>query len=300
MPDVSGLQSSLLQPELMVIMTGVFFAACASEKLLRDIEGIMGGVWIFGQLILFSMIGSRTTVDIFPKLGQVLPVLLVGIVFRFAGIWIAIRLTLWLDLSGHPFQESMVLADTTFCYLGVLPRATIQGALGQVPVTERFFKNIYNTSVAQNFIFLSARVYIIVLSVCGMILLNHFGPKLLSATCDRKPWDACLDYDDEPQSLESAEALGGSIEQLHLILAKIYSVSPEAIAGALKEFEQKGSALPISMQEDVEDLAESVSRTASKDLSLAQFDCLGSVLNHDRGTWRTQTFSRQTSRQTSS
>lgn len=289
MPDVSGLEGSLFQPELMVIMTGVFFAATASQKLLDDIEGIMGGVWIFGQLILFSMIGSRTTMDIFPKFDQVLPVLLVGMVFRFAGIWISIRLTLWLKLRGHPFQESIVLTDTIFCYLGVLPRATIQGALGQVPITERFFRHVYNKSVAQNFIFLSARLYICVLSVCGMILLNHFGPQLLSATHDRKSWEECMDCEDEPESMESAQATGESlaVEQLHMILAKIYSVSPEAIAGALQEFEQKGSTVPANVQQDVEDLAK-MTRKATKDLALTQFDCLGSHLNNDSGGWHRQ------------
>lgn len=68
----------------MVIMTGVFFAATAPESELHavsrlikcgcstskgsktvlsikdEVEKVMGGVWIFGQLILFSMqLGSK-------------------------------------------------------------------------------------------------------------------------------------------------------------------------------------------------------------------------------------------------
>lgn len=302
MPAISGISASVFQPELLVVMTGIFFSAAASDQLLHEIERIMGGVWIFGQLILFSMIGSRTTTDIFPKLSQVLPLLIVGMLFRFIGIWVAIRMTIWLDLRGHPFDKSMLWADTTFCFLTVLPRATIQGALGQVPVTAHFFRNSYNDSAVQDFIFLAARLYICVMSVCGMILLNHFGPKLCAVTKDRKPWEEFAEDqktvtgDGESHCVESAKGSSMSAEELHTALAEVYSVSPDFIADALQEAVRKAvqtkrhpavhraQTMPES---GVRRFVRTVS-VASDDMSFSQFDCLGSDLHRGAEEWRGQ------------
>lgn len=300
MPAISGISASLFQPELLVVMTGIFFAAAANDNLLHEIERIMGGVWIFGQLILFSMIGSRTTTDIFPKLSQILPLLIVGLLFRFIGVWIAIRITIWLDLRGHPFDKSMLMADTTFCFLTVLPRATIQGALGQVPVTAHFFRNAYNDSAAQDFIFLAARLYICVMSVCGMILLNYFGPKLCSMTKDRKPWEEFAEDqkatsgDAESHCVEAAKGSIMSAEELHTALAEVYSVSPDFIADALeqamkKNVETKINSLVCRARTNPELGMRSFTRTisvASDDMNFSQFDCLGSDLHRNAEGWR--------------
>lgn len=184
------IQGSLFQPELAVIMTGMFFAAAADRQVLHDVEHAMGGVWIFGQIILFSMLGSRTPLDIFPQfLDHVFPIIVVGLLARFIGVYCSIHASIILSLPGHPFQRSMVLQDASFCFLSTVPRATIQGALGQVPVTDRFFQSSRkNATQAQDFIFMAARLYIVFMSIVGMILLNLFGPILCEATKKRPAW----------------------------------------------------------------------------------------------------------------
>eukprot|EP00441_Pelagodinium_beii_P020736 CAMPEP_0197658170 /NCGR_PEP_ID=MMETSP1338-20131121/45074_1 /TAXON_ID=43686 ORGANISM="Pelagodinium beii, Strain RCC1491" /NCGR_SAMPLE_ID=MMETSP1338 /ASSEMBLY_ACC=CAM_ASM_000754 /LENGTH=596 /DNA_ID=CAMNT_0043234709 /DNA_START=33 /DNA_END=1820 /DNA_ORIENTATION=+ len=304
---------SLFQSELFVIFTGVFFANACGKEALHEIEAVLGGVWVFGQLILFSMIGSRTTVDIFPEfIPHVLPVLSFGLAFRYFGILIGINLSMFLKLQGHPFSPEFVMQDSCFCFLATLPRATIQGALGQVPITESFFKNSLPTR-AQNFIFLAARLYIVFLSVFGMILLNFFGPRMCLATQHRQPWDELVKAsdeasEDEPQSTESSEN-ELSVEYLLQAIGEVYDLSPETVAAALKKasdpedqskdkkqrFHQRASTFAHpSMERRLSDLTgfrhrHSESGQLSHDLDLAQFDCSGSTFNKaqhdDEGEW---------------
>lgn len=270
------ISGAMFQPELMVIMTGVFFSAMASEAEVHQVERVMGGVWIFGQLILFSMIGSRTTLDIFPVFWRhVFPMLACGLIARFAGIFLAINGILIMDLPGHPFHNSMVLVDSTFCFLSVLPRATIQGALGQVPITGQFFSRLPNSSGCQNFIFLAARLYICTMSVVGMILLNTFGPRLIRETLDRPKWGEeakeKAETDKFSKSEEASETLLQSLSEAYQIPE---SVLNDALQRAMQSAPQMAKAVS---QPTLRPSAEGAD--TSTDLAFAQFDCLGDVLN---------------------
>merc|ERR1719343_976857 len=93
------------------------------------------------------------------------------------------------------------MEDTFFCFLSTLPRATIQGALGQVPVTQHF---------VQDFIFVAARLYIFFMSIFGMILLNFFGPRLCVATCKRPAWG--IDEEKKTSETDESQVEGGDHE----------------------------------------------------------------------------------------
>lgn len=234
---------SLFQPELLVIVTGTFFSSVAEHDVLHGVEGILGGVWIFGQLMLFSMLGSRTTTSIFPQLPRVLPIMAVGLTFRFIGVFFATFLTIKMTPAEHcPFQRSTAAQDALFCFLSTLPRATIQGALGAVPVTQRFFQHSQTQETAENMIFLSARLYIVVMSVCGMILLNIIGSKLLEATSAGTR--VALEQGDghapggtgqvpvEPEATEDSEGVEEVVDPFEAVSA-MYALSTEQIYEAI-------------------------------------------------------------------
>lgn len=128
------------------------------------------------------MLGSRTSLGIFSKLFSVLPVMVVGLFCRFVGVLSAVLLT----IKARKRKLKHAPVDTAFCFLATLPRATIQGALGAVPIHQRFFQGYSKEHPAQQFIFISARVYIVGLSVVGMTLLNTFGPRLLEMNRDEE------------------------------------------------------------------------------------------------------------------
>lgn len=189
----------LFHPELMVIVTGSTFAwYCDTHhqecfKVLEQVETAMGGVWVFGQLVLFTMIGSKTSFSIFPDVTTVLPIMAIGLLVRFVGVMASM---LPMDLAAFkvptgaadPVQQSgdggsaqPSVDDAFFCFLACLPRATIQGALGAVPVNQRFFQDVPvdDRAEAREFIFTAARLYIFCYAIFGMFFLNTYGYRIL-------------------------------------------------------------------------------------------------------------------------
>jgi hypothetical protein len=249
---------SLFQPELLVIVTGTFFAHVADAGVLHEVEQIMGGLWVFGQLVLFSMLGSRTTPSILPQIVHVLPVMVLGLLARFAGVLLAIFLT----LGARGAKRSTAFHDAVFCFLSTLPRATIQGALGSVPVTQRFFQGYPLKHEAELFIFTAARLYIVVMSVLGMILLNNLGHKMLKATCDTLPRDHTPLPGDETNALDVTDGmvdspgggtgLTGAVQILAKkvdLLAMKYSVDHVVLVDMLK-------SQTVPMKDQVRELQE--------------------------------------------
>ncbi|CAK0866906.1 unnamed protein product [Prorocentrum cordatum] len=232
---------SMFQPELLVIVTGSCFASYTEPRLLHEVEGILGGVWVFGQLFLFSMLGSRTTPAIMTQLYRVLPVMLVGLSFRFAGVFFGMTLTM--KARGRKWKE--LLPDVVFCFLSTLPRATIQGALGAVPVTQRFFNRFPQRLLAQEFIFIAARLYIVSMSIVGMILLNAFGPRMLQATMHDPVHERCptAETSSIDASIEGSHAEDvNSRENSDALLAR--PRSGDAVQNALETLAEKFSLPP--------------------------------------------------------
>ncbi|CAE8636437.1 unnamed protein product [Polarella glacialis] len=228
---------SLLQPELLVIVTGSTFAAAADKHTVHHVEHILGGVWVFGQLVLFTMLGSKTSTAIFPELSRLLPIMAVGLTARFIGVSAAIVLTR--RERGCEFQNPENTAhDALFCFLATVPRATIQGALGAVPVSQRYFKNFPLSEDARSFIFTAARLYIVCMSVFGMCSLNTFGPCLLRASEKRPAMEIKFlgDHDLGQELLEQLDFNGDNrasdelrVEDASTVLAEEFNLDVETV-----------------------------------------------------------------------
>jgi len=156
----------------------------------ETVEGVMsvvGGVWIFGQLVLFSMLGSKTDVSVFQQIFAVLPIMIVGKTCRMLGVVAATYSTINFRVceSGTDRCNCKEVnletwrSDALFCFLSTLPRATIQGALGPIPVRDRFFHSDQFRGERTQFIAAAARLYVVFMAVVGSILLDRYGVREL-------------------------------------------------------------------------------------------------------------------------
>lgn len=190
-------KGSLFHPELLLIVTGGAFVQFAQKEMLHQVTSTFGTVWVFGQLILFSTLGSRTKMDLFLELPKVVPLIFWGLLFRFLGILLGI---FWV---GKTWGCSQVLPSACFLFISTLPRATLQGALGHVAHDQDFFQNSRTRLEAQEFIDVSARLYIVIMSFVGELLLNIFGSTLLEAS---RVMDLGSDISDDDFECEAAPA----------------------------------------------------------------------------------------------
>jgi len=232
---------SWFQPELLVIVTGSCFGYFTDRDLLHQVEHLLGELWVFGGILLFSMLGSKTSTDILPQVVRVLPIMFVGFACRFIGVFAGTALTA--KARGLP-NLSTVLPDALFCSLCTIPRATIQGALGAVPLSLQFFseEGYTNKDEVRDFIFTAARLYIVCCSVGGMTLLTTFGPPLLERT--RKDHMAAMSSTDGSCSaLESGAETGPENEDGSMLTDLANSCDDEGYTNDLGgDIELSGSA----------------------------------------------------------
>ncbi|CAE6928614.1 unnamed protein product [Symbiodinium sp. CCMP2456] len=242
---------SMFQSELLVIITASVFAnrcssAYSGEDIVKDITTIVGQVWVFGQVFLFSMLGSKMTLDILPELKSLAPVMLCGLLARAMGISLGVLLT----VTSRRRTLSQVPSDIGFCFLCTLPRATIQGALGAEPLKQHFFHVGYgNNSAVQNFTFTAARLYVLCYSVMGMILLNGFGPMLLRST-EKEESTRPLVPDDSENPSENTQLADSPLqvqpaqhESSTPQLQKVPSRSASSTASGESHWQDKGGML---------------------------------------------------------
>nr|WP_301335023.1 MULTISPECIES: cation:proton antiporter [Lachnospirales] len=81
-------------------------------------------LWIAAQLILFVLVGA--TVDLSYALKSTIPALLVisfALVFRALGVWLAL------------LKTPLTKQERIFCIVAYMPKATVQAAIGSIPLT---------------------------------------------------------------------------------------------------------------------------------------------------------------------
>lgn len=117
-------------------------------------------IWVFAEILLFVLVGAQVNVYIAIKAGKVgLIIILIGLVGRSIGVIIS---TLGTDLNWN---------ERLFCVISYIPKATVQAAIGSVPLS---------LGVASGDIILAIAVLsIIITAPLGAIGINLTAERLL-------------------------------------------------------------------------------------------------------------------------
>jgi solute carrier family 9B (sodium/hydrogen exchanger), member 1/2 len=145
---------------LLAIMTMGFVLLEKSEIVAHELSSKLAKVWVFAEIVLFVFIGMSVDLPTAVKGGIAgLIIILCGIFFRSFGVLTA--------LLGTKFN----CKEKIFCVIAYIPKATVQAALGAIPLL---------MGVGNGNVILS----IAVLSICftaplGLLGIRYFAPKLL-------------------------------------------------------------------------------------------------------------------------
>jgi NhaP-type Na+/H+ or K+/H+ antiporter len=94
-----------------------------SEKVSRRISGKFSKIWVAAELILFVLLGATVDIRYVLKAGLVAVLLIIGaFIVRTVGTWVS------LIRSGLNPKEKL------FCVIAYLPKATVQAAVGAIPL----------------------------------------------------------------------------------------------------------------------------------------------------------------------
>ena len=146
---------------LLAVMTIGYLLLEKSKGLAEDLSAVLNKLWIPAEVFLFVLIGAAVQIEVAYQAG-LLGVLLIagGLVLRSCGVLIATA------GSYLNFKERI------FVLISYLPKATVQAAIGAVPLA---------AGVADGELILALAVMSIILTApLGAIGIELFAPKLLT------------------------------------------------------------------------------------------------------------------------
>ena len=133
-----------------------------SEPIAHLISQKLKKLWVFAELLLFVLVGAQVNIHVAWKAGIAgTGVILTGLVFRSVGTY--------LSLCGTPFT----LQEKLFCIVAYIPKATVQAAIGAVPLAAGVASGEVILAVAVLSILLTAPLGAIGISLMGNRILDH-------------------------------------------------------------------------------------------------------------------------------
>ena len=109
---------------LAVMSMALVLAMRSAQSVTTRLQQKFGKLWLAAEVILFVLVGAA--VDIRYTLKGGLPavtMIMIGLLFRSVGVWISVLGT------------KLNMKERLFCVIAYLPKATVQAAIGSVPLT---------------------------------------------------------------------------------------------------------------------------------------------------------------------
>jgi NhaP-type Na+/H+ or K+/H+ antiporter len=145
---------------LLGVMAIGFIILEKSEPIAHIISQKLKKLWLFAELLLFVLVGAQVNIHVAWEAGLAgALVILIGLVFRSVGTY--------LSLIGTPFDWK----EKLFCVVAYIPKATVQAAIGAIPLA---------AGVASGEVILAVAVLSILLTApIGAIGIMIFGERIL-------------------------------------------------------------------------------------------------------------------------
>ncbi|OON96528.1 MAG: potassium transporter [Epulopiscium sp. Nele67-Bin005] len=145
---------------LLSIMTIAFILATKLQKETLVIKETLGSIWTGAEIFLFVLVGAEVNLEVAMQAGLVGIVMIsIGLVARSFGVYLSLLPT------NFTFQEKI------FCMVSYAPKATVQAAIGGIPLA---------SGVAGGETILAIAVLSIVLTApLGAVGIKYFGNKYL-------------------------------------------------------------------------------------------------------------------------
>lgn len=155
-----SLKGKLEIASLLGIMTIGFVLLEKIPETAKTISMCLNKVWIFAEIVLFVLVGAEVNIGVVMNAGLIgLGIIAIGLIGRSIGVYLSLSRT------------KLNLKEKIFCMIAYTPKATVQAAMGAVPLA---------AGVANGEVILAIAVLaILVTAPLGAIGIHTSGPKLL-------------------------------------------------------------------------------------------------------------------------
>ncbi|OJF97097.1 sodium:proton antiporter [Alkalibacterium sp. 20] len=126
----------------------------------KEFSFALGGLWVFLQILLFALVGAEVNIAVALDSGFIgLGIIFIGLLARSIGVWIA------------TMNSELNTKERLFCMIAYTPKATVQAAIGAVPLALGFEQGATILAIAV--------LSIIVTAPLGALAIYASAPKLL-------------------------------------------------------------------------------------------------------------------------
>jgi len=145
---------------LLGVMALGFIILEKQESLAHQISQKLKRIWVFAELLLFVLVGAQVNLSVAWNSGLAgLAVIFIGLVFRSGATYLSVL------GAGLTFREKL------FCVISYIPKATVQAAIGAIPL---------EAGIAGGDVILAVAVLsILVTAPIGAIAISLYGEKVL-------------------------------------------------------------------------------------------------------------------------
>ena len=147
---------------LLGVMAIGFVILEKSEAVAHIISQKLKKLWMFAELLLFVLVGAQVNIHVAWKAGLAgIGVIIVGLLFRSVGSYISLLGT------------NLTVKERLFCVVAYIPKATVQAAIGAVPLAAGVAAGEVILAVAVLSILLTAPIGAIGIMVLGERILDN-------------------------------------------------------------------------------------------------------------------------------
>lgn len=133
-----------------------------SEPVAHLISQKLKKIWVFAELLLFVLVGAQVNIHVAWQAGLAgAGVILVGLIFRGIGTYVSL------------FRSSLTHQEKLFCVVAYIPKATVQAAIGAVPLSAGVVSGEVILAVAVLSILLTAPLGALGIAMFGNRILDH-------------------------------------------------------------------------------------------------------------------------------
>ena len=153
--------SGLLAVTAMAVVLKLKCIPSVSSRLSQK----FGKIWLCAEVVLFVLVGAAVDIRYMANAGMMAVLLIFGaLVFRTAGVWLSL------------LKTELTTKERVFCVMAYLPKATVQAAIGAVPLA--------NGLSCGDLILSVAVLAIVITAPIGAFLIDHFHPIMLEKTVE--------------------------------------------------------------------------------------------------------------------
>jgi NhaP-type Na+/H+ or K+/H+ antiporter len=169
---------------LLAVMAMGFIILEKDEHMAHEISAKLGKIWVFAEIILFTMVGAQVNIEVALEAGLVGALIIgLGLVARSIGTY------------GCLWGSELNVPERLFVVVAYLPKATVQAAIGGAPLATMALAGMETR----------AGEIILAVAVLSILLTAPLGAWAISVTGDRVLQVAPVDIHDARDAVKESE-----------------------------------------------------------------------------------------------